>query len=291
MIMIVLGSDDFAEKLAKSLDSGFVALEKVVFPDGELRPRILGDVDEHVVLAERMALPTDPNQYLVQILLTIRNLRAMNVRQIDVVMPYFIYSRQDKVFRKGEPFSAKHVLELLEKAGADRFFTVSSHAERDSKMLSMTAMPAYNIDGFIAIGEYLKEIELKNPIVTGADMGVSRATGTVAGILNADEFAFEKKRDLDTGNITMHGEMNAKNRDVVIVDDIISSGGTMIKAIEISRQSGAEKIIAAAVHPVLAKGAYEKISPMVTRFLATDTIDSPVSEISVTGKIAEKIKG
>ena len=289
--MIVLGSDEFAEKLAKSLGSGFVALEKIVFPDGELRPRILGSVDEHVVLADRMILPTDPNKYLVEMLLTIRNLKAMNVKQIDVVMPYFIYSRQDKVFRKGEPFSAKHILELLEKAGSDRFFTVSSHAERDNEKLSLTAMPSYNIDGFVSIGEYLKGLDLKNPLVTGADMGVSRATGTVAGILNADEFAFEKKRDLATGDIVMHGEMNAKNRDVIIVDDIISSGGTMIKAIEISKKSGAGKIIAAAVHPVLAKGAYEKILPIVWKFLATDTIDSPISEISVTDKIAEKIRG
>jgi ribose-phosphate pyrophosphokinase len=289
-MMIVLGSDEFAEKLARDLSADHVAIEKTIFPDGESRPRILGELDKHVVLAERMSVPTDPNRYLVETLLTLRNLKAGGVEEIDVVMPYFVYAKQDKIFRPGEPYSAKHVLELLEQAGTSRFFTVSSHAERDSETLSLTKMPAYNINGFEAIGEYLKKLNLNNPIVVGADMGVNLSTKTVSGIIAAEKTSLKKERDLDTGSIVMHGEMNAKNRDIVIIDDMISSGGTMIKAIEIAKKSGAEKIISAVVHPVLAKGAYEKISPMVWKFLATDTIDSPISAISVTGKLAEKIQ-
>jgi ribose-phosphate pyrophosphokinase len=288
--MIVLGSDNFAERLARNLNAGFISLEKRIFPDGEVCPRILDNVDSHVVFAERMSLPIDPNRHLVEMILTLKNLKSLGVKKIDVVMPYFIYARQDKEFRKGEPFSAKYVLDLMEQAGADRFFTVSSHAERDKEMLSLTSMPAYNINGFVAIGEYLKSFDLKSPIITGADLGVSTATKIVADILGAEQSAFEKERNLATGEIVMKGELDAKSKDLVIVDDIISSGGTMIKAIGIAKKSGAEKIIAAVVHPVLAKGAFENISPMVWKFLATDTIDSPISDISVTGKIAEKIK-
>ncbi|MFH0832616.1 MAG: ribose-phosphate diphosphokinase, partial [Candidatus Aenigmatarchaeota archaeon] len=265
-------------------------VEKRAFPDGEVCPRIVGDVDNHAIVAERLSLPLDPNRYLIETLFITRNLRALGVEKIDVVMPYFIYSRQDKVFRKGEPHSAKYVLELLEKAGATRFFTVSSHVNRNDEKISLTPMPAYNINGFESIGNQLKKFDLHNPVVVGADLGVSHSTETIANILGAESFAFQKKRDLNTGEIIVKGNLNVEGRDIVIVDDIISSGRTMLNSIEICNSSGADRILCTAVHPALATGVFEKISSKVWKFIATDTISSPISEISVTESIAEKIK-
>ena len=128
--MIVVGNDDFAKKLATALGSKFVPFEQRVFPDGEVCPRILGDVEKNAIVANRMSLPLEPNKYFIETLLLIKNLQELGVENIDVVMPYFVYARQDKIFRDGEPFSYKFVLETLHRAGVNRFFTVSSHAER-----------------------------------------------------------------------------------------------------------------------------------------------------------------
>ncbi|MBZ9572100.1 ribose-phosphate diphosphokinase [Patescibacteria group bacterium] len=287
--MIILGSDNFSKKLAKCLKVKFIFFEKRIFPDGEVCPRIQPFVNNHVILAERMKLPIDPNRYLIEILLTIKNLESLGVKKIDVLMPYFVYTRQDKTFRKGEPFSAKYVLELIRKAGASRFFTVSSHANRGKERISLTKMPAYNINGFGVIGQYFKSLNFKNPIVVGADFGITKEIKVISKILGTKNFVFEKHRDLKTGKITFKSRLDFKNRDLIIVDDIVSSGTTALKAIDIAKKAGAKRIYCAVLH-VLKEEAIKTISKKVEKFIATDTIDSPISEISVVEKIAEKIR-
>jgi len=287
--MTVLGSDNFGKKLAKYLGAKFVFFEKRIFPDGEVCPRISAPIDNCVILAERMKLPIDPNRYLIEILLTIKNLKFLRVKKIDLVMPYFVYARQDKIFRKGEPLSAKYVLELIREAGVTRFFTVSSHVDRDREMISLTKMPAYNIDGFEILGQYFKNLNLKEPIVVGADFGVSTSTKIISKILGVKDIVFEKHRDLKTGKIILKGKLNLKNRDLIIVDDIVSSGETMLKAIDITKRAKAKRIYCTVLH-VLNEKAIKTISKKVEKFVATDTIDSPISKISVAEKIAEKIK-
>ena len=277
------------KKLAKCLGVKFVLIEKRIFPDGEVCPRILGSINNHCLLAERMKLPIDSNRYLIEILLTIKNLKYLGAKKIDLVMPYFVYSRQDKIFRKGEPFSAQYVLELLEKARVNRFFTVSSHVDREREGISLTKMPAYNIDGFEILGRYFKKLNLQNPIVVGSDFGVSKSTKIISKILGVKDIAFEKHRDLKTGKITLKGKLTLKNKDLIIVDDIVSSGETMLKVIDLAKRNRAKKIYSAVVHALNEK-AIKLISKKVEKFVATDTIDSPISKISVIEKIAEKIK-
>jgi ribose-phosphate pyrophosphokinase len=284
--MIVLGSDRFAENLAKDVGVSFIAIEKRRFNDGEVCPRIMGEVDNHAIIAERMAIPTKPNRYLVEILLTIKNLKALGVEKIDVVVPYFVYGRQDKVFRKGEPFSAKFVLELLKSAGASRFFTVSSHADRESERISLSPIPAYNVNGFDVIGSYFKKMNLDNPVVAGADSGSEKFAKTVADVIGCDYHTFDKKRDRDTGKISMSMKFSAKDKDLIIVDDIVSSGGTMLSAIELAKE--ASSVYCSVVH-VVSDESIEKISDEVERFVACDTIDSSISNIQTTGMIAKKI--
>ncbi len=287
--MIVVGHN-FAESLAKLLKCEFVDVEKRTFPDGEVCPRILSDVrDDHAILAERMRLPMWHNRYLLEVLLTVKNLKSMGVKKIDVVMPYYVYSRQDATFREGEPFSAKFVLEMLADAGATRFFTVSSHADRDKEMITFSPIPAYNINGFECIGDYLKGLGLKDPVIVGPDMGAEMFAKTVADKISAETVLFEKERNWETGEIRMKARGDLEGKDVVLVDDIISSGSTMITAIDLCKKSGAKKIICAVVHSGSEK-AIEAITPLVDKFIACNTIYSSISAIPVEEKVAEKIK-
>ncbi len=283
--MIVIGNDGFGEELAEKLGAMFSRMEQRVFPDGEICPRITNEIhDNHAIIALRMSLPLDPNRYLIENLLTIKNLKSLGVKKIEVVMPYFVYARQDKAFRKGEPFSAKYVLELLKEAGASRFFTVTSHADRNKERISLSDS-AYNIDGFVVIGNYLKKNGLKKPLIIAPDDGAEKFAETVAIHVGCEYTVFEKHRDLDTGEVEMKSSADMKGKEVIIVDDIISSGSTMLKAIDICKKSGAKSVMAAVVHVVSEKGIKN-----IPNLVATDTISSVASKISVVGMVADRIK-
>ncbi|MBI5060753.1 MAG: ribose-phosphate diphosphokinase [Candidatus Aenigmarchaeota archaeon] len=289
--MLVIGHDDFGRRIADLLEADFAQFEKRIFPDGEVCPRIIDDVTEsNIILVNRMSIPPKPNDYYLETILLMKALKGFGVESIDVVMPYFVYSRQDKVFRKGEPHSARYVLDLLKHCGATRFFTVVSHVNRAEDMIDAD-LPAYNIDGFSAIGAYLKKLDLKDPLVLGADLSVDIFAQKVAKALGVDSASMEKSRNLDTGKLsTSEISLDVEGRDLVIVDDIISSGGTMLKSIEIGKQSRARRIVCGAIHGVFSPGTLEKLTQNVWKIATTDTIINPAAEVSIVEKIAERIK-
>ncbi len=288
--MLVVGpKDGFSEELAENLKCGFVELDRRGFPDNEVCPRIMldnGIKDEHVVLVNRMQRPTDPNRYLVELLLTIKNLRSLGVKKIDVVMAYFVYARQDRIFRKGEPLSIQYVLQLLKDAGASQVFSVSVHFQRNEGKLP-APIPAFSISGFPSIADYLKKLRLKNPIIIGPDKKSGQFAKEIADLMKCSSAYLEKKRDLDTGTIETKTKLDVSGRDVVIVDDIASSGSTLIHAIK--NLKNPNRVICAVVHPVLTGDCLEKVSKKA-EFIACNTIASPISKISVAARIAEFIK-
>jgi ribose-phosphate pyrophosphokinase len=298
MVDIVVGpKDGFSERIAEKIGKPFAELERIVFPDFELKPKILGEVDlkgKDVLLVNRTkgAADFNPNRHMLEFLFTISNLKDMGASRVTVLMPYLIYARQDKVFLKGEPLSAKYVLELMKKAGADRLLTLSSHIQRKAGQITYyPGLDAYNISAFPAIGDWLKaNAGLSNPVVIGPDLTSEKGADEVAAILGSKETAFQKKRDYTTGKVETQGAADVKGRDVVIVDDIAATGGTLEKAINICKQGGAKRIICVVAHPVLAGKCLERVKNTGAEFLATNTIDSEISKIDVTGAVAEYLK-
>lgn len=289
--MIVVGSDLFSKQLADFLEVGHVLVEKRIFPDKEVCPRVYFDVpDPHVVLVNRLdALGIDPNKYFMETLLLAKTLKAQGAERLDLVMPYLMYARQDKVFRPGEPLSVKFVLEALRDAGVDRIFTVTSHCQRDRPRLD-APLPVYNADGFHAIGEYLRRRQFEKPFIIGADRSMSSTVAKLAASLGTDGMSMEKHRDLDTGYLTMKGVAEAEGRHVVIVDDMISSGGTMLKAIERARESGARQVSVACVHLLASPEITQKIASLCDQFIVTDTIENPAITVSVVPLVGREIQ-
>jgi ribose-phosphate pyrophosphokinase len=285
----VIGSDSFAQELAKELSANYTQIEKRVFPDGEICPRISTSLENHVILAERMNLPLDANRHMMEILLTLRNLKHMGIEKVDLVMPYFIYSRQDKIFRSGEPFSAQYVLEMIKDSGVNNVFTVSSHTQRDSENFELGGLKVYNINGFKALGEYAKNMKLKTPVVAASDMGVKKDAEMVAKAIGSECVAFAKERDLKTGDIKIKCSFEIPGNDVIIVDDIISSGITMVKSLETAKDCGAAKIFCLAVH-IVSKDGIDLVSSECEKLVSANTIDNPKAEISVVKDLAEKIR-
>lgn len=294
--MHVVGvKDEFNKKLAEELGE-LIELEKHVFPDGELRPRILGEDLEgkEVLLVNRTGGGKDfnPNNMLLETLFTVKNLKSMGAK-VNLLMPYFVYAMQDKVFRPGEPHAAKYVLELLKSAGVEKLFVVCAHMQRERGKLEFSeTLDAYNISVFKDIAKHLKEKDLNDPIVIGPDFTSSESAGEVAELIGAKSTAIHKVRDLETGETEINEEdiEELEGRDVVIVDDIAETGGTMAKAVDLCKKRGAGKIICAVVHPVLAGNCLERIRGKGAEFIATNTLDSEISCISVEKTIAKQVQ-
>lgn len=290
--------DNFSENIAKEFGAEFIELEKKVFTDFELRPRVLAEGKNFegknvlVVNRQKSGKDADPNKMLVELLFTTKNLSEKNAK-VNVLMPYFVYAMQDKIFRAGEPLSAKYVLELLKNAGAKKVFVVSSHMQRkEGKLEYCDGVESYTISAFPVVGKYLKEnYQLNNPVVISPDLTAGDDAREVAETLGASVETIEKHRDVDTYESTeKHNIQDLGGKDVVIVDDIAETGGTMAKAIGICKKNNAGKIVCAVVHPVLAGECLERITGAGADFVGANTIDSPISKISVEKIITDFIK-
>ncbi len=284
---VVVGFDSFGREIAERLSSGFVRIERRVFPDGEACPRIEGETEgKHAVFVNRISQGMNVNTYIIESVLVLRTLRESGAKSIDFVMPYMAYSRQAKAYRAGEPQSAKFVLDVFRDAGASRIFTVSSHYERDKEVIP-SSVPVRNINGFRAVAEYAKSIEAKNPVVAGPDLGVSSEAKRVAELCGYECLIMEKERRAE--GVEVKGSPDVEGKDVILVDDIISTGSTMMKAAGLCRKNGARSVHAAAVHGVFASRSLERMRSVFDSIAVSDSIETPVSLIRVSGLIAEGI--
>ncbi len=295
--MLLVGPDDsFNRMLSEKIGASLIPMERRVFPDGEVCPRIMDEVrGSDVVLSLRMkAGRCKPNEYLLEVLFTIRNLREhMNSGEITLVMPYFPYARQDAIFRLGEPLSSKYVAELLESSGVNKIISITVHLHRIGSFSNLfDRTKAINLSGFEPLAEELRLLDLKNPFILGPDTESINWAKELAEFYGAEEYdAFTKKRDLRTGQIrTIVKKIDLSGRDVVVVDDMVSTGGTMANAVKAAKEMGARLVVSAFVHPVLAPGAIDKIlGAGADIILSSDTIEWVGSRSSVVPIIARAL--
>ena len=282
-------SKELGEKVAKLTRTEVVPVYFKTFPDGESYIRFAAESlqSEDVVIVQTTSPPQD--QRLVQLLLMADNAQDMKAKSITVVAPYFAYSRQDKRFLPGEAFSIKTVVKMLENCGVGRIITVNAH---NPAVLKSLEIPIEDLSAIPLLADYFKETgQVRNPI------SLSLGKKAVSMAVEADEVLkggydyVSTKRDVQTGNVTLEDKkLPVKNRDVIVFDDIISSGGTMAKAVKAVKEQGAMKVYAACVHPLLTGDSQRKIlEGGAEEIVGTDCVPSPVSKVSVAPLIGKAL--
>lgn len=284
-------SDALATKVARELGVKSVKLEIKRFPDGEKYLRVLEDVkgEDAIVI---QSINRTPDELLFEYLLLVDTLRDLGAKRIVSFIPYFAYARQDERFNPGEALSFKTVSKLIESVGTDEIYTIDMHQHRALKSSDVFKIPCHNLSAIPLLADYVEKAgNLKRPLIIGPDAEAEQWARLAAEKLHTDYDVFEKKR-LGSESVQIRPrKADAKNRDVLIVDDIISTGGTIVEALKILFSQGATKIDVACTHPILVGGALAKIYETgAQNVVGTDTVASPVSYVSVAPLIAQQIR-
>jgi len=292
--LIVIGGsscENLANTVANQLDVTSGKLEVRRFPDGEKYLRILNEVkNEHVIVIQSMH--HTPDDFLFEYLLLVDALKDLGANRVTSFIPYFAYARQDERFKPGEALSFKTVSKLIQSVGTDEIFTIDMHQHRVVKSSEVFGIPSHNLSAMRLLADYVrKEGKLTNPLVIGPDAEAEQWAKLAAESLNAEYDVFEKKRLGDSKVEIRPRKSSAKDRDVLIVDDIISTGGTIIEASKILFSQGARRIEVACTHPILASEALSRILAIgVANVVGTDTVPCPISYVSVAPLIADNVR-
>jgi ribose-phosphate pyrophosphokinase len=268
-----------------ALDKGLRLGEAKIgrFPDGEAYLKLNTSVQgEECILVQS----TLGNDNLVELLLFLDTLRDQGASRVHAVVPYFGYARQDKTFNSGEALSAKTILKMLLHL-SDSVATVNCHFLDREGVFKYHEMEIKNLDAFPLLAKYFKE-QLKCPMLIAPDKGSLEYAKNAAEIIGC-EFDFLQKKRLSGEKVEIQTkELDVKGKDTLILDDMISTGGTIIEAAKLLRSQGAASVNAGCVHGVFSQGT-EKVSSAVDRLVCTDTIERDISKVSVAELIRKSL--
>jgi ribose-phosphate pyrophosphokinase len=288
VVVLIIGgsaSQKLAAKIAWHLGETLCPLETRKFPDGERYIRIKGDMDRMAVVVQSTGYPQDQN--LIELFLILKTLKNMGVEDIKAVIPYFGYGRQEKSFKSGEAVSAAVIADLIEAAGASQLFSINLH---EDGICDLFDIESYNLSAMPLIADYIGN-NFENPFIVAPDRGALGFAKEIAEILGCECDHLKKTRLSPEEVETEAKDLDIEGCEAVIIDDIISTGGTIVNASNILREAGVSKVVVACVHPVLVDDALLKIfSAGVNDVIATDTLRSDVSVISVAPLVAEALE-
>ncbi len=290
MKTIVVGgtnSKELAKKVAKHLNAEYSELEKANFPDGEMRLKYSADLtDKNIIIINGM-IP-EPDEMLLESVFAIHAARQLGAANVVFVAPYLAYMRQDKQFHSGECISARVMAKMLD--CADQVIAIDPHLHRIHRLQDIFRAKARSISADPILAEYIRK---KHPkaIIIGPDIESSQWAKTIADSIGSESMILLKKRYSSTKvKIIVHGDpARFKGRDVVIVDDIISTGRTMIEPIKQLKKFGARKITCIGVHGVFSMNALQKLRKLKVGVISTNTIQNPVAKIDVSRLIADAL--
>jgi len=275
--MYVVGgtaSKTVAEDLSKALDANLAKVVSKRFPDDELYIRIMDDVSgEDVIIVQT----TYPDSNIIELFLLQDAVQEAGADKITIVIPYMGYGRQDKKFENGEPISAKAIANLISQ-NADRIITVDPHKEH---ILGFFSVSAFSCSAVPEIAKYLKEKDVN--MILAPDKGALERAKQASKIIGCD-FDYMEKTRIDGTTVKIKPKnLDAQGKKAAIIDDIISTGGTMAQSIQELKKQGAKQVLVACTHGLFAGDAIKKlVSAGCNEIISTDTIKSDFSKVKIS---------
>lgn len=282
----------FSQDLANFLDISLSKASINRFSDGEINVQINESVrGKDVFIVQPTCAPTNDN--LMELLIITDALRRSGANSINAVIPYFGYARQDRKASPRVPISAKLVANLIEQSGVHRVITMDLHA---GQIQGFFDIPVDNLYGSIMFVDYLRAKSFKNPIIASPDIGGVARARHFADRLGMGLVIVDKKRQRANESEVMNIIGDVEGKDVILVDDMIDTAGTMCKAANVLKSRGANSIMALGTHPVLSGPTLERIAQsaldevVVTNSIPLSTTHPKIKVLNAAPLFAEVIR-
>jgi ribose-phosphate pyrophosphokinase len=273
------GSPELAQKVADYVKEPLCGRDIIQFPNENLFVKLHSSVrGQDVYLIQTTSSPVHRN--LMELLILLQTLKLDSAARVTAVVPYFAYGRSDKKDQPRVPITARLMADMLEVAGAERYMLIDPHA---GQVQGFFSIPGDVLTGFHIISEYLKTLrpKMQDPVVVTVDLGFAKKGRNLAATIDAPIAFIEKRRvanDAKAQALTIIGEVN--NRDVILVDDEIDTGGSISQAVNLVKANGARNVYVVCIHAIFSSNAVDRITAMpVTEFITTDTVPIPPEKL------------
>lgn len=280
-------SSELARKIAKRLDAKYLESKLRVFPDGESKLTIDGTPRKgKIVVVQSTPPPVDTN--MLHALSLISKAKKWS-DQVVAVLPYLGYMRQDMEFLKGEVVTSRLVASLLGSVGTSKIITVDIHSKL---ALNYFDVQLLNLSATEKLANYIKRINLQDPLVVAPDLFWSNPAKSLAGLLGTQHTALNKQRDRKTGKLRImpSKKQDLKGRDVILFDDMISTGGSIMAAATYLKNQNCGHIYAVCTHALLVDNAENRIKKAgVKKIISTNTIPAKTSVVDVSGVVSKAV--
>lgn len=285
-------SKELGNQIAKNLKLRSYPVDYRLFPDGESYIKIYPELKGETAVIVQTTAP-DPDRKLMQLFMMTKTAKDFGADRVISLVPYLAYSRQDKRFQKGEALTLDVTLAILEKTGVSDLIVFDIHNEKSLRLIEKDhKVKVHNLSAIPILANYLMNKEYENAFSLSPDKGAIHLAQKADSVLKGGHGFFEKLRDKKTGDIEMVvKDLDVEGKKAIVFDDIISSGGTMAKAVQGLKKQGAVRVAASCSHALFMNGAEDKlIKSGVNLILTTDTVVNPFTQVSISGAVAEYLK-
>lgn len=290
MINLIAGdsSKDLAKKISKKLKANLIQSEVKVFPDGESKITLKGKITKNkTIVVQSIYPPVDSN--LIRALSLISKAKDHS-SEVIVIVPYLGYARQDREFLPGEIVTMKVLGKLFKGAGATKIIVVDIHSKIGLKHFKIKSE---NISAIPDLVSHFKKMKLKDPLVISPDQGGKQRAKEFAKEFESDFIALQKQRNRKTGKVQIKtGNVEeVRGKDLILVDDMISTGGSIIKATEFLKKQKCNRVFVACTHALLMNDAEKKIRKAgVSKIISANTIPANTSVVDISNTIVKALK-